>query len=72
MGGHYEATIEDPKALMRPFKIAMPLTREGEPGHELWEEACFEGERDADAMVRAGKLLKAAGKTGIHNHDLPN
>jgi hypothetical protein len=40
------------------------------PSLELWEEACHEGERDVDAMVRAGTLAKKAGRTGIHTHDV--
>ena len=40
----YEATIEDPKTYSRPWKIAMPLHRITEPGFELREQECIEGD----------------------------
>ena len=39
---HYEATIEDPKVYARPWKIALPLTRNPQYD-EIWEEGCHEG-----------------------------
>ncbi|HTW63746.1 MAG TPA: hypothetical protein VME17_03980 [Bryobacteraceae bacterium] len=42
----YEATVEDPKVLTRPFKIAMDLYRSADPGYEQMEYACIEGNRD--------------------------
>ena len=38
----YEATIEDPKVLTRPFKISMPLYRRVEPNAQLLEFRCIE------------------------------
>ena len=38
----YEATMEDPKVYTRPWKIALPLTRNQEYD-EIWEEGCHEG-----------------------------
>jgi len=40
----YEATLEDPKTYSRPWKIAMPLHRIAEPGFELREQECNEGD----------------------------
>ena len=42
----YEATIEDPKTYSRPWKIEdkMPLHRNNEPGFELREQECTEGD----------------------------
>jgi hypothetical protein len=40
----YDATIEDPKTYSRPWKIAMPLHRIAEPGFELREQECTEGD----------------------------
>jgi len=40
----YEATIEDPKTYSRPWKIAMPLHRITEPGFEMREQECIEGD----------------------------
>lgn len=49
----YEATLTDPKVYSRPFTMAMPLVRL-EPGHEVMEEACYEGDQDLPGMLRAG------------------
>ena len=51
---HYEATIEDPKVFTRPWKMAFPLRRNTQPGHEQMEYACIEGERDAQHAVNLG------------------
>jgi hypothetical protein len=40
----YEATLEDPKTYSRPWKISMPLHRITEPGFELKEQECMEGD----------------------------
>jgi hypothetical protein len=39
----YEATLEDPKAYTRPWKIAFTHKRTAEQGFELFEDACYEG-----------------------------
>jgi len=36
----YEATIEDPKVLTKPFKISLPLYRHTEKNAELYEYEC--------------------------------
>ncbi|MBI2189425.1 MAG: hypothetical protein HYU37_20200 [Acidobacteria bacterium] len=51
---HYEATIDDPHVYTRPWTMAFPLKRNGEPGFELLEEACFEGERNTDPLIELG------------------
>jgi hypothetical protein len=40
----YEATLEDPKTYSKPWKIAMPLHRITEPGFEIREQECIEGD----------------------------
>jgi hypothetical protein len=40
----YQATIEDPKTYSRPWTISMPLHRMTEPGFELREQECVEGD----------------------------
>jgi len=40
----YEVTIEDLKTYSKPWKIAMPLHRITEPGFELHEQECVEGD----------------------------
>ena len=38
---NYEATIEDPKVLTRPFKIKLPLTLHTEKNFQLLEYECY-------------------------------
>jgi hypothetical protein len=47
---NYEATIEDPKVYTRPWKMAFKLRRNPEP-EEIWEEACYEGERSVKTIL---------------------
>lgn len=42
----YEATVEDPKVLTRPFKIAMDFYKNNEPNYEQMEFGCIEGNQD--------------------------
>jgi len=51
---HYEVTIEDPKAYTRPWKTVWALVRQKQPGFELLEEACLEGERDLPHFFDGG------------------
>ena len=51
---HYEVTVEDPKTYTRPWKLVWALVRQKQPGFELLEEACREGERDASRIREAG------------------
>jgi hypothetical protein len=46
----YQATFEDPGVYTKPWTIAARMRRghASEPGYELWEDACHEGERNAD------------------------
>ena len=51
---HYDATIEDPQVYTRPWKIAFPIRRNKQPGHEQMEYACHEGERDEQHIGSLG------------------
>jgi hypothetical protein len=51
---HYEITVDDPKAYTRPWKMAWALVRDTQPGFELLEEACWEGERAAPRFREQG------------------
>jgi hypothetical protein len=51
---HYQVTIEDPTVYTRPWTMAFPLRRNKEPGFALLEEACHEGERNTDPLIKLG------------------
>ena len=51
---HYEARVEDPKAYTRPWTMAFALTRNKEPGYELLEQACHEGNRSVEGGLSVG------------------
>ena len=42
----YEATIEDPKAYTKPWKVAFEFSRNMQPNYEIMEFACIEGNQD--------------------------
>lgn len=54
----YQATFEDPKVFARPWKLAAEFNRVVEPGFELLEFACWEGERNAGSILDAGRKPK--------------
>ena len=49
----YGATVDDPLVYTRPFTIGIMLQRLTED-LELWEDSCFEGNRDADSLYSIG------------------
>ena len=51
---HYLVTIEDPKAYTRPWTMSWALERIQEPWIELFEEACWEGDRDKQQWLDLG------------------
>jgi hypothetical protein len=42
---HYTATLTDPRVYTRPWTMAFGIRRNDDPGFELWEVACYEGNR---------------------------
>src|SRR5205807_8924473 len=53
---HYAVTLEDPKAYTRPWTIVLALVRQKQPGFELMEEPCREGEHDSKRIRETGGL----------------
>jgi hypothetical protein len=51
---HYEVTVEDPKTYTRPWKVAWALVRQKQPGFQLMEEACREGEKNLPYLLKTG------------------
>jgi len=54
---HYQVTIDDPRVYTRSWTMAFPLRRNKEKGFRLLEEACHEGERNTDPLIRAGQQI---------------
>jgi hypothetical protein len=54
---HYQVTIDDPRVYTQPWTMAFPLRRNTEKGFRLLEEACHEGERNTDPLIRAGQQI---------------
>lgn len=51
---HYEARIEDPKVYTRPWTFVSAFRRNREPGYELLEQACYEGNRAVEGAEGVG------------------
>ena len=64
----YEATLEDPKAFTRPWKIGFAINRNKAKDYEYYEDTRLEGERDVEEIIEGGKRFKEAGQTKIHEH----
>ena len=61
---HYEARIDDPKVYTRPWTMVSAFRRNKEPGYELLEQACYEGNRAVEGAEGVG-LKPYRGVTGI-------
>ena len=54
---NYELTVDDPKTYTATWKIAFPITHE--PGYQLFEYACHEGNMAMRNMI-TGTLAEEA------------
>jgi hypothetical protein len=59
---NYEATIDDPHVYTRPWKIAMPLSRDSK--YELYEYACHEGNRALPNTLSVARALEKKAAEG--------
>jgi hypothetical protein len=55
---NYEATFEDPKVFTRPFKMSLLFNRNKEPGYELIEFACHEGQESQQFLKTLRETIK--------------
>jgi hypothetical protein len=55
----YEITFDDPKTYTRPFKIALPITRQ--PGYQVFEYACHEGNYGMRNILSGARAGEAGG-----------
>ena len=53
---HWEATIEDPSVYTQPWTMELPLTRD--PGYDLYEYACHEGNRAMSNILRGARVTE--------------
>jgi hypothetical protein len=58
----YEVTIDDPKTYTAPWKIAFPITHE--PGYQLFEYACHEGNMAMRNMLSGARAEEKAAEQG--------
>lgn len=63
----YEATVDDPLVYTRPFTIAFMLSRHTTDGLEIWEDACFEGNKDVEHLYKIGLRRYP----GVTSEDVP-
>ena len=51
---HYEGHIDDPTVYTRPWTMVTALVRNKEPGFEIWEQACHEGNQSVADQLHLG------------------
>ena len=61
-GIDWQATLTDPSVYTRPWTVQAQFRRDhaDDPGYEQWEQACHEGERNAEESLLPAKPVKAA------------
>jgi hypothetical protein len=56
----YEVTVEDPEVFTRPWRVAIPLTRDDT--FVMYEYACHEGNQAVELTLRGGRALDTVSK----------
>ena len=56
----YEVTIEDPEAYTRPWKVAMPLSRDQD--YQMYEYACHEGNTAIELILGGSRAEEKAAR----------
>lgn len=56
----YEVTIDDPNVYTRPWKVAIPLTRD--PQYVIYEYACQEGNEAVENILRGARAKEQAAR----------
>jgi hypothetical protein len=56
---NYEVTIDDPNEYTRPWKVAMPLSRES--SYQMYEYACHEGNQAVQNILNGGRAADSGG-----------
>jgi hypothetical protein len=49
----YELTVDDPQVYTKPWKVAMPLSRD--ENYKIYEYACHEGNEAVANVLRGGR-----------------
>jgi hypothetical protein len=57
---NYEVTIDDPNMYTKPWKVAIPLSRD--PSYQIFEYACQEGNRAVENVLSGGRTLEQSSK----------
>lgn len=58
----YEVSINDPNVYTKPWKVAIPLSREQD--YQIYEYACHEGNRAVENILSGGRALDKAAEGG--------
>jgi hypothetical protein len=53
---NYELTVDDPEVYTKPWKVAIPLTRDDT--YKIYEYACHEGNEAVGDILRGGRALE--------------
>ncbi|MBH97283.1 MAG: hypothetical protein CMM56_02400 [Rhodospirillaceae bacterium] len=67
---HYSATFEDPNVYKRPFTVAFAFRRDADENPEIWEEACYENNKEQMRLFLNNGYMLYPGITGAEARQL--